>query len=153
MTWFEIVAAAERVREGVASPAARLPIAAIGWATVDQERARAELDGLLASDPGAPRLGPWKPLDPDASLGASVWARAALDPAGAPALVVLEPDTEGPLAAFLVRFGEGVAVIYLGLDSPATGAGLPRLGHLLRGGPAWGPHIVVMDSVAPGQSP
>lgn len=155
MTWAELVTAAaearmaaEGPREAGAPPGGRRPIAGIGWATVDQERARAELDGLLAADPAAPRLAPWVPLDRDPSLGASVWLRASLDPARAqaaiPALVVLEPDTEGPLAASLVRFGEGVAVIYLG-------EGLPRPGHLLRGGPAWGPHIVVVGAAAPGR--
>ena len=142
MSWAELVAAAEGVYEAAATRAPQRPIAGIGWATVDQERARAELDGLLAADPAAPRLAPWAPLDRDPSLGSSVWVRLSVGSSAGPALVVLEPDTEGPLAASLARFGEGVAVLYLG-------EGAPRTGGLTRGGPAWGPHIVVMDAAAP----
>jgi hypothetical protein len=137
MTWAALVAASEEVRKDAHAP--ELPIAAIGWATVDSERARADLDAVLSGDPGAPQLQPWAPIERDPDLGARAWARAAADPGGAPALVVLEPDTEGRLAASLARFGEGVAVIYLG-------EGMPRPGRLLRGGQAWGPHVVVVDS-------
>jgi hypothetical protein len=59
--------------------------------------------------------------------------------------VVLEPDTEGRLAASLARFGEGVAVIYLG-DGP------PGPGTLVRGGLPWGPHVILLgqhDADAP----
>jgi len=138
MTWATLVAAAEEVRDSSTSPP-RLPITGIGWATVDEERARAELDGLLGGDPSAPAMGPWLPIDRDANLGARGWARIAVAPEGAPALVVLEPDTEGRVAAALVRFGEGVLVIYLGEGAPGPGRVLP-------GAPAWGPHVVVTDS-------
>ncbi|MEO8273321.1 MAG: hypothetical protein ABI620_04580 [Chloroflexota bacterium] len=137
MSWAEIVAAAEDLRRATAVPGLRL--AGIGWATVDLERARAELDGLLAGDPRAPALQLWAPLEGDLQLGARGSVRAPSEPGSSPALVALEPDTEGRLAAFLVRFGEGIAVIYLG-------EGLPRQGRLLPGGPAWGPHVVVLDS-------
>lgn len=138
MTWAELVAAAEAVRD-LAVPPPELPIAGIGWATVDEERARAELDGLLTCDPHAPALLHWAPIDRDRNLGARGWARVPADSGGAPALVVLEPDTEGRVAAALARFGVGVLVIYLG-------EGTPRPGRLLPGEAAWGPHVVVMDS-------
>lgn len=137
MTWAELIAAAEGIREAAPAPAAP-PLVGIGWVSVDEERARAELDGLLAGDPGAPPLRPWAPMDRDAGLGARGWLRAPVQTGGAPALVVLEPDTEGRVAACLARFGEGVGVIYVG-------EGIPRPSRLLASGaPAWGPHVVVM---------
>jgi hypothetical protein len=138
MTWRLLVDAAHAIRSGIADPVtAALPIAAIGWATVEGERAQGELDALLAADLDAPRLAPWRSLDRDAALGASAWVRAASEGAGDPALVVLEPDTEGLLAAFLARFGEGVGAVYLG-------DGALQSGRLVRGRPRWGPHAVAL---------
>lgn len=133
-----LLAAAEAIRTAAAKidpVLASLPIAAIGWATVDHERAMAELDSALAAENDA-----WVALERDAALGASARSRGLGDEGAM--LVVLEPDTEGPLAASLARFGEGVAVIYLG-DGPVGS------GRLLRGGPVWGPHVVVRDSSGP----
>jgi hypothetical protein len=138
MTWRVLVDAAHAIRSGIADPVtAALPIAAIGWATVERERAQGELDALLAADPNAPRLAPWRGLERDAALGAGAWVRAASEGQGDPALVVLEPDTEGLLAAFLARFGEGVGAVYFG-----DGA-LPA-GRVVRSRPRWGPHVVVL---------
>jgi hypothetical protein len=143
MTWADLVAGAEAVRAAIDDVPAD-PIGAIGWATVDEERARAELDGLLAGDAGAPAFSPWLALERDADLGARRWIRAPFPPeANAPALVVLEPDTEGRLAASLVRFGEGIAVLYLGAAPPARG-------RLLGGAPRWGPHAIVAEPLALG---
>jgi hypothetical protein len=145
MTWAQLVAAAEELR-AAAGPAG-LPIAGIGWATVDLERAQGELDGLIAGDPAAPSLLPWAPLERDPGLGARGSVRAPIvaaptvgapaDRHAPPALTVLEPDTEGRLAASLAKFGEGVLVLYLG-------EGLPRPGRLVPGRPAWGPNVVVL---------
>ena len=140
MTRDGLLTAAVVIRTGAAEAEpslAALPIAAIGWATVDHERAMAELDGALGA-----AAEPWRPLTRDAALGAS--ARARSMGAHAPQLVVLEPDTEGKLAASLVRFGEGVAVVYLGSSSPDRGLE----GRMVRGGPAWGPHVVVLGDAA-----
>ena len=115
-----------------------MPIAGIGWATVDHERAQRDLDALLAADSGAPALAPWTAVDRDPALGATVWLRASAEGSPSLSLVLLEPDTEGRLAANLVRFGEGVGVIYLG-DGP------PGPGRVQPGGPAWGPHVVLID--------
>jgi hypothetical protein len=151
MTWQVLLDAAEAVRATLADTAtaddrlADAPIAGIGWATVDLERAKRELDGLIAGDPDGPWLAPWLPMDRDAGLGARAAQRTQVEAAGptfGPALVALEPDTEGALAAFLVRFGEGVGVIYLG-------AGPLRAGRLLRGRSAWGPHVIVLDEPSP----
>jgi hypothetical protein len=111
-----------------------------GWATVDTERAVRELTGLLRTGSAfesAPR---------SAVLG----ARCLLAPAAtAPSwIVVLEPDTEGRVAAFLARHGEGWAATWLdeaeeSADPPARPKGGPGpLGPetLERGGPRWGPY-------------
>lgn len=60
--------------------------------------------------------------------------------------MVLEPSTEGRLAARLARRGEGVCALYVvvdarpGGDSPMIALGLP--GRLATSGPAWGPFVI-----------
>ena len=144
MSWRDLLAAAEAVRATALAgdpTLEALPLAGIGWATVDVERAQQELDVLLGPEDGGAAAS-WTPIARDPALGASAWLRSAgeatppTDPR--PALVLLEPDTEGRLAASLARFGEGVAVIYLG-DGPAGP------GRVLGGG-MWGPHVVRVDS-------
>lgn len=127
----QLLAAAEGIRAGAMErdPALEgLPVTGIGWATVERERAIRELDPTAD----------WVEIERDPALGARRWLRAP--EAGRdhddPRLVVLEPDTEGRLAASLARFGESVAVAYLGADAVTRG-------RLLRGGSAWGPHVVV----------
>jgi len=75
--------------------------------------------------------------------------------AASPLLVVLEPDTEGRLAASLARHGEGVAAIYVttrpGAVLVAGAFGIPAGGPLGRGrrlarGGIGEPSIVVLDT-------
>ena len=114
-----------------------------GWATVELDRAERELaaGAVVETAPD------------DVVLGAR--CRLVRRPGGD--LVLLEPATEGPLAASLARLGEGVAVHYLvtdedashtlralGLAMSSAGAGPLGPGRLLRGGPRWGPHIVIV---------
>lgn len=95
-----------------------------GWATVELERAASQLAGSLAPDAVfemAPR---------SAILGARcLRGRARHDAADGegPAdwIVLLEPDTEGRLAAFLARSGEGWAATWT----------TPRSGQRTRGAP------------------
>lgn len=134
MSWAALLEAAEAVRAEVVERepgAAGLRLAGIGWSTVEHGRAERELDSLLG--PGAE----WSALPRDPGLGARVWLRQSPGTADGPTLVILEPDTEGRLAASLARFGEGVAVIYFG-DGP------PGPGTLMRGGPPWGPHAILL---------
>jgi hypothetical protein len=128
------------------------PIAeVVGWATVELDRA----EGELTSD--QPAVVEARPRD--AQLGAA--ARLLTFPDGRRVLL-LEPDTEGRLAASLARFGEGAAVLYLVADGAAddavrnagfvlSAASDGPLGHqrLVVGGPAWGPHLVVVLAEAP----
>ncbi len=114
--------------------------------TVELERASVELAGVCTDWIDAPR---------DALLGAKV-----LRCGDGGKVLLLEPDTEGRLAASLARFGEGVVAIYL--DAGADGDGEadlasapPRLSRpepgplgparLLLGSPLWGPNILVLD--------
>jgi hypothetical protein len=79
----------------------RAPLA-VGWATVDLDRAALELAGLLA--PGSM----FEPAADCGLLGATCRVGRARDPsAAAPTVVLLEPSTEGRLAATLARHGEG----------------------------------------------
>ncbi len=103
----EILAAARNL---VAAAAEREPavagatITAIGWGTVELDRAEREL-GFV------PVAGTWVPATRDEHLGAAARLGPAIE--GNPRLVLLEPDTEGRLAAILARHGEGVAVGYV----------------------------------------
>ena len=128
-------------------------IAAIGWATVDAERVAggAVLESRLR--------------DPHVGATASILAvPPGLDAAiEAPTVVLLEPDTEGRLAATLARSGEGPAVLYL--EVGADGLELARMAirrrggsssvvldgpfgrsTLLLGGPLSGPHLVLVEA-------
>jgi GNAT superfamily N-acetyltransferase len=104
---------------GLEAPAASR-VLAIGWATVDGERAAGELAPL-----------PFDAAPPDEGLGAFAW-RTLLDDG---ALLLLEPATEGPLAAALVRFGEGPVALWVTGSVPADGVRGPFASAL--GGRAW----------------
>jgi hypothetical protein len=90
-----------------------------GWATVDLDRAERDLASWLAdaaSFADAPR---------SALLGATcrIGSGRADDAAGGTWVVILEPDAEGRLAAFLARHGEGWAVTWLAPDEAAAHRG------------------------------
>lgn len=153
----DLVRAADAIVErawgtGVAPAAGRSPmvtprptLVGVGWATVERDRAEAEISRSLRSSPGD-----WQEAPRDALLGAS--ARISHPVGRGLVVVLLEPDTEGRLAATLARSGEGVAVAYV---MPAAGeverVALSRpaptplgTGRLILGGRAWGPHVVVL---------
>lgn len=127
----------------------------IGWATVDRERAAAELTDAL---PGILARG-FVPVPRDPALGAHALVAAGPPGAGtegdegdeadgapngaadgapggvpAPRLVLLEPDTEGRLAGALARHGEGPIALYVARRDPG-GARSARVA----GAPADGP--------------
>jgi hypothetical protein len=110
-----------------------------GWATVDIDRAVRELAGLLRT--GAA----FEPAPRSVVLG----ARCVRGPASATGslIVVLEPDTEGRVAGFLARYGEGWAATWLSDESTDAQAARTKdspgpLGQemLEPGGPQWGPY-------------
>jgi hypothetical protein len=143
------LADAERRLDGLG---VRLRVIATGIATVDldqaEERARATV--AVRAVTGAPD---------DLLLGAR--CRIVLVDEG-PSLVLLEPSTEGRLAASLARYGQGPVVSYLttlvaGEDvvGPAAAAGVrlspPAPGplgvaRLVLGGAASGPHLIVVEA-------
>ncbi len=107
----------------------------------------------------------WTPAPRDELLGAGAWVSREWWPTWGsddpPAIVLLEPDTEGRLAATLAKFGEGVGAVYLaprptdppGRIEPAR-LGRPTSGPLGSGRvvlsrPAWGPHVIVLDRPMP----
>jgi hypothetical protein len=124
-------------------------VLAVMWATVDRDRVVGELQL------------PVEPLADDASLGASV---GLVRPAGQHPIAILEPLTEGRLAATLARHGEGSAGEYVeapvGLDAIGAAAtradivlGRPADGPfgrsvLVLGGPVDGPHLVLVERPA-----
>ncbi len=126
----------------------RLRPVAVGWATVDLDRATAELRAL----------GPFLPTSPDLLLGATARTGPGGPAAGAPgrpSVVLLEPSTEGRLAAILARRGEGWAALYVApvaLPGPAPGDPGPILARLAetglalrRGQGPLGPAVLVGD--------
>lgn len=149
----------------IASPARRLrlrgesdtlEVFALGWATVDADRAAGELRDALDL-PAVEAV----PLPAEGLLG----ARCLRLPTGdeATVLVLLEPLREGRLAASLARRGERLAATWVvpGLDDTrlraranlaglvlsAVGRGPFGTERLVLGGPAWGPHLLL---TAPG---
>lgn len=120
---------------------ARRPIA-LGWATVELDRAASELGAELGI-PAERFLGAVESL----ALGARCRvARDAL-PNGV-SLVLLEPATEGRLAATLARLGEGPAAVWLAVgDLPAAIDALRASGQatsIERPGPL-GPERLLLD--------
>jgi hypothetical protein len=80
-------------------------------------------------------------------------------------VVLLEPNTEGRLAATLARVGEGPAALYLqpvhatlarirdelrraGRPTSVIGEGPFGRQALVLGRPAWGPHVLLVDTAA-----
>jgi hypothetical protein len=143
-----------------------LVLAGVGWATVELDRAESEL---------APWLGePEATRGPDGTEAGSVLPEPHLgavgrvrDVGGLPGecFVLLEPATEGRLAASLARDGEGPCALYLrptvGLAVWTTAArergvllGARRPGplgdaRLVLGGNVRGPHLLLVDARRP----
>jgi hypothetical protein len=161
-------AAAERIRAFAADAvsAARLPdgagrLIAVGWATVETDRAVGELADALGIAPTSFRAAP-----PSAALGASCLVLDVPLP-GDVALAVVEPATEGRIAAGLARWDEGPLVAWYaataepesepdGLAVPtvpgasATSTASGRVGpfgpeRLVVGDPLTGPHRLLVD--------
>jgi hypothetical protein len=120
-----------------------------GWATVDLDRAEVEVADALA------RLGDMQtgPAPDERVLGAR--SRHMRFSEGRE-VILLEPSTEGRLAAALARYGEGNVVLYLLVDAGATerarraGFTLTSQGRgpfgperLVIAGPRYGPFLIL----------
>jgi hypothetical protein len=147
------LANAERRLDGLGL---RLRVIGTGLATLDldqaEERARAIIAHRAITDAAD-----------DALLGAR--CRIVSVDEG-PSLLLLEPITEGRLAASLARYGQEPVASYMatlvpGEDvlaaaamagislSPSTPGPL-GMSRLVLGGPAWGPHVILVESAAVG---
>jgi hypothetical protein len=125
---------------------ARPPLA-VGWATVELDRAAAALAPMLA--PGTA----FEPASSSEHLGATCRV-GRVDPAFvdelAATVVLLEPSTEGRLAATLARLGEGWCATWDAPTAEVTRLSARRDGplgseRLVLGGPVVGPHRLVLD--------
>jgi hypothetical protein len=151
--------AADRIRAFAAEALseARLParagrLLAVGWATVETDRAVAELAAAL----GIARVS-FRVAGRSAALGASCLVadgRLSDDIA----LAILEPATEGRLAAALARWDEGPLVAWYASEPATAGApgsfggpgsfGAPGpfgAERLVAGDPLTGPHRLLVD--------
>ena len=98
---------------------------AIGWASVELERAERELAGLVDA-------GQQFRVAPDSmALGARCLVGSVGPAADALRIVLLEPATEGRLAAHLARYGEGWAARWVAAAEGASTVSL-RAGPLGR---------------------
>ena len=130
--------------------AVELRLVAVGWATVDLDRATHEF--LAPGDTAVMAT-----VVTDELLGAR--GRRST-PASTTAVVLLEPTTEGLLAATLARRDEGPAVLYLAPIDGELGPSLERLATagiptrrgdgpfgeaaLVLGRPAAGPQLILV---------
>lgn len=163
--------AADDAGPGAAGPAEDSPVAgasflALGWATVDLDRAAAASSGMRwTAVPRDPFLGArallGEPVPAGAATAGAAGAAGAAHASRGPATtLLLEPDTEGRLAAVLARLGEGPAAIYLGASRDmlvrararltrlgvrvATTRGPLGSGMAIAGPPAWSPVLVML---------
>ena len=129
---------------------------AVGWATIDLDRAASELVDALRLTPDA-----FQPAEDSIALG----GRCRIAPGALPegqAVVLLEPFTEGRLAGRLARLGEGPVALWLPFTAAPVVKPVGKPGgisagpfgdeRLLSGGPAQGPYRILILS-APGTIP
>jgi hypothetical protein len=127
---------------------------AVGWATVELDRAVAELGAALQVPSGRFVEAPGS-----ASLGARCLAAQGVLRGGV-SLALLEPSTEARLAGTLARHGEGPVALWLAVTNLAEAAAtLHRAGRpvsqaqvgpfgperLLLDGPIHGPHRLLVE--------
>ena len=109
-----------------------------GWATVELERAEAEVRGVVGVD--------LRFMDADRSAVLGARCRRA-EAADGEWVVLLEPDREGRLAAFLARHGEGWAATWERGDDTRSGVAGPLGPELLAADqPVRGPFRLVLTT-------
>ena len=103
---------AQAIRDAVAGISPTLagvrPVG-VGWATVDLDRCVADLAAELGTETRR-----FMPASRSPVLGCTCRVAAGLHPDGV-AIAVVEPDTEGRLAASLAHGGEGPVAVWFGL--------------------------------------
>ena len=137
--------ALDRVLGALAGGPSQQTVVALGWATVDLDRAATELASELGFSV-AEFL--WAP--DSIVLGARCRMANGILPGGA-GLAILEPRTEGRLAAALARHGEGPLVTWArSSDAPRRRPASVRPGpfgpeRLQPGGPPQGPFLLLIE--------
>jgi hypothetical protein len=133
-----------RPDNGVGPALGGVPLRVVGirWATVELDRAANELGSTAGYEVES--------AESDALLGAT--ARIGRAAGGGPIAVLLEPFTEGRLAAFLARHGEAPAVLYLapidgGLEAAVARLAAARIRTRTEKGPL-GPAALVLGRSA-----
>ena len=125
-----------------------------GWATVELDRAEREVSRAFAGHGSA--------LVSDAPDDDLLEAHCRLIEFGGGSfrVILLEPSTEGRMAATLARFGEGFVALYVvvpdldalasagGLDLSREGRGPFGRQRLVAGGPVWGAHLLLTGNDA-----
>jgi len=126
-------------------PGSEVRLRGLGWATVDLDRAVDEFE----RDLGLPS-GTFVEALESTALGAR--CRVAVDLLAGISVALLEPSTEGRVAAFLARFGEQYAVAWYG-SKIAIVDGLTEVRpgpfgdeRLVIGGPGRGPYRLLIAS-------
>lgn len=116
----EALRTAIAIAAGPAANATAAPrLVALGWATVERDRAVAELSVALGIEASA-----FSPAMGSEVLGSFVLvATEILD--GRLDLAVVEPSTEGRLAAHLARHGEGPTIAWLEIPTGPTVEAIP----------------------------
>jgi len=125
-------------------PAGAVAPHAVGWATVDMDRALLDLAGDLGIAPEAF-------ADGVACRALGARCRVVEDSLpGGLSLAILEPATEGRLAATLARLGEGPAVVWYTTDEASDAGPIPwrpgpfGLERHVPGDPVHGPHRLLI---------
>ena len=138
--------ALERIIGALTAASAQRRAIAVGWATVDLDRAVADLAAELGISVAA-----FLPAADSVVLGARCRVAYGVLPDSQP-LAILEPRTEGRLAASLARVGEGPAATWSRSGEAGHGrrASTARPGpfgfeRLAPGGPAHGPFSLLID--------
>ncbi|MEP6639140.1 MAG: hypothetical protein ABJC39_07300 [Chloroflexota bacterium] len=143
-----MVGALERICEALAWADGDGETTAVGWATVELDRAAAELAHELGVTPDA-----FVPAADSVALGAGCRVAPGVLPGGL-ALAILEPNIEGRLAAALARLGEGPVAIWSAIGAgaaphePAASPGPFGPERLVPGAPAHGPHRFLIGTAA-----
>jgi hypothetical protein len=136
-------ALAEAVADAPLADVSRGPVA-LGWATVELDRAASELAAALGTS-----AADFLPAADSELLGARCRVAGGALP-GRLSLAILEPATEGRLAATLARVGEGPAAVWLAAeDEIVAGTSAAHEGpfgpeRIVLGGPIHGPHRLLV---------